>query len=206
MDPTLSIDVKDCLARSGDAWPTALLATKSSDDLRKLWFVLLKEKNFLLTERSAFRQMGQPQKAHGRLKKVRVSMKRLLRVITRREIHEQVVRGKEILEAQTTRESLETQRFQVEETIKEYQHKLGRLGVAQDSLQRTMWTNALLAAAQRHESLLLKLKPLRMVALQAVAPNWRYSRRYSDIPGHMSWKPVYIKALAHRHKLIPKRY
>ena len=47
------------------------LRLKSYDDLHKLWYVLLKEKNLLLTERLWYRHIGQMAPSPGRMLKVR---------------------------------------------------------------------------------------------------------------------------------------
>ncbi|CAK9075674.1 39S ribosomal protein L47 [Durusdinium trenchii] len=117
-DPLINAAQKQEWAKSGDPWPAVLLRQKSFEDMHKLWYVLLKEKNFLLAEQHEARQNRVRWKHHGRLKKVKLSMKRILTVLTRREIHQQVLRSKEMLLQQTQREELETQRFQLEESMK----------------------------------------------------------------------------------------
>ncbi|XP_034294817.1 large ribosomal subunit protein uL29m [Pantherophis guttatus] len=71
--------------KSGDSWTVEQLRGKSSDDLHKLWYVLLKERNMLLTlEQEAKRQtltMPSPE----RLEKVIKSMERMDQVIQERE-------------------------------------------------------------------------------------------------------------------------
>ncbi|KAG9351225.1 hypothetical protein JZ751_025116 [Albula glossodonta] len=71
--------------KSGAPWTAKQLRTKSNEDLHKLWYVLLKEKNMLLTiEQEAKRQrlsMPSPE----RLKKVERSMIRLDTVVKERE-------------------------------------------------------------------------------------------------------------------------
>ncbi|XP_075426842.1 large ribosomal subunit protein uL29m [Ascaphus truei] len=71
--------------KSGDAWGRKQLRGKSSEDLHKLWYVLLKEKNMLLTvEQEAKRQrvaMPSPE----RLEKVDKSLEKLHEVVTERE-------------------------------------------------------------------------------------------------------------------------
>merc|ERR1719487_2216604 len=110
MDPALTGDEKMRNAVSGDPWPAVLLRLKSFEDLHKLWYVLLKEKNLLMAERLDSRQAGVRWKNFGRLKKVKLSMKRILTVLSRREIHEQALRGKELLAKQQEREALEASR------------------------------------------------------------------------------------------------
>ncbi|XP_053706791.1 39S ribosomal protein L47, mitochondrial [Synchiropus splendidus] len=71
--------------KSGAPWTAKLLRAKSNEDLHKLWYVLLKEKNMLLTlEQEAKRsrvQMPSPE----RLRKVERSMIRLDTVVKERE-------------------------------------------------------------------------------------------------------------------------
>ncbi|KAJ9177844.1 hypothetical protein P3X46_013010 [Hevea brasiliensis] len=72
----------------GRSWKASELRLKSWDDLRKLWYVLLKEKNMLMTQR----QMLHAQKLRfpnpERLPKVRKSMCRIKQVLTERAIEE----------------------------------------------------------------------------------------------------------------------
>lgn len=56
---------------TGRAWTANELRLKSFEDLHGLWFVLLKEKNNILTERLHLKQGGMAQPDGGRLKKVR---------------------------------------------------------------------------------------------------------------------------------------
>ncbi|XP_060623453.2 large ribosomal subunit protein uL29m isoform X1 [Anolis sagrei] len=71
--------------KSGDSWTMEQLRGKSSEDLHKLWYVLLKERNMLLTlEQEAIRQRL-PMPSPERLEKVKDSMDRMDRVIQERE-------------------------------------------------------------------------------------------------------------------------
>eukprot|EP01129_Flabellula_baltica_P005781 TRINITY_DN2117_c0_g1_i2.p1 TRINITY_DN2117_c0_g1~~TRINITY_DN2117_c0_g1_i2.p1 ORF type:complete len:122 (-),score=29.14 TRINITY_DN2117_c0_g1_i2:16-381(-) len=73
----------DCVGR---AWSASELRLKSFSDLHKLWFVLLKEKNMLLTQREAFRKSGERESYPSpyRLRKVRKSMARIQVVLGER--------------------------------------------------------------------------------------------------------------------------
>lgn len=72
---------------------------KSFDDLHKLWYVLLKEKNALLTEfydcESRNLQMPHPERLH----KVKLSMKRLKGVLNERKIeYDKINEAKDVSE------------------------------------------------------------------------------------------------------------
>ncbi|GBG31506.1 54S ribosomal protein L4, mitochondrial [Hondaea fermentalgiana] len=74
----------DGTVETGRAWTADELRLKSFDDLRKLWFILLKEKNMLLTEKHLARSMGQPMVGADRIRKVKTSMARLKTVVNER--------------------------------------------------------------------------------------------------------------------------
>ena len=78
----------------GRAWKSSELRLKSFDDLHKLWYVLLKEKNALLTEfydcQSRNVSMPHPE----RLDKVKLSMKRLKGVLTERKMEYEKLNSK----------------------------------------------------------------------------------------------------------------
>jgi len=181
-DPQINAGQKQANAISGDPWPAVLLRLKSFEDMHKLWYVLLKEKNFLLAEQHEARQNQIRWKHHGRLKKVKLSMKRILTVLTRREIHQQALRAKEILSQQDLREELETQRFHLEESIKVLSHKIRR-SEPHDSLATAAWKATLQKYEADHARLLKELVPLRRDTMQLLTPDWRYSRKFSDLPG-----------------------
>ncbi|XP_070262863.1 large ribosomal subunit protein uL29m isoform X2 [Myotis yumanensis] len=71
--------------KSGAAWTCQQLRNKSNEDLHKLWYVLLKERNMLLTlEQEAKRQIL-PMPSPERLEKVIESMDALDKVVQERE-------------------------------------------------------------------------------------------------------------------------
>ncbi len=76
----------------GASWSCAQLRNKSFEDLRKLWFVLLKEKNMLMTYRQHCRQTSTPMKNPERLPLVRKSMANIKVVIDERS-HEHKMEG-----------------------------------------------------------------------------------------------------------------
>lgn len=194
MDPALTGDEKMRNAASGDPWPAVLLRLKSFEDLHKLWYVLLKEKNLLMGERLEARQAGVRWKNYGRLKKTKLSMKRILTVLSRREIHQHCLRGKEMLEKQEQRESIESQRFHLEESMKSLSYKIGRLG-PRDSLQSAAWKATLQKYETDHANIMRELVPLRKDTMQLLVTDWRYQRKYSDLPGAFPWRKQWVRAL-----------
>ena len=70
----------------GKAWSPGLLRLKSNEDLHKLWYVLLKEKNLILADKQLLRQHRMPLDFKQKLLKVRQSMARLLTVVRERDI------------------------------------------------------------------------------------------------------------------------
>ena len=72
--------------RNGRAWRTAELRLKSFDDLHKLWYILLKERNVLLSERAWCKTNGYYwENGFSNLLKVKQSMARLKGVVRERE-------------------------------------------------------------------------------------------------------------------------
>ncbi|KAM6962526.1 large ribosomal subunit protein uL29m [Aplochiton taeniatus] len=71
--------------KSGSPWTSKQLRTKSNEDLHKLWYVLLKEKNLLLTLEQESKRQRLQMPSPERLKKVERSMKRLDTVVKERE-------------------------------------------------------------------------------------------------------------------------
>ncbi|XP_073225249.1 uncharacterized protein [Cicer arietinum] len=72
----------------GRSWKASELRLKSWDDLQKLWYVLLKEKNMLMTQRQMLHAQNLRFPHPERLPKVRKSMCRIKHVLTERAIEE----------------------------------------------------------------------------------------------------------------------
>ncbi|KAG9441673.1 hypothetical protein H6P81_017527 [Aristolochia fimbriata] len=72
----------------GRSWKASELRLKSWDDLHKLWYVLLKEKNMLMTQRQMLHAQNLRFPNPERVPKVRKSMCRLKHVLTERAIAE----------------------------------------------------------------------------------------------------------------------
>uniref|UniRef100_A0A803SNM4 Large ribosomal subunit protein uL29m n=1 Tax=Anolis carolinensis TaxID=28377 RepID=A0A803SNM4_ANOCA len=70
---------------TGDSWTVEQLRGKSSEDLHKLWYVLLKERNMLLTLEQEAKRQRLPMPSPERLDKVKDSMDRIDRVVQERE-------------------------------------------------------------------------------------------------------------------------
>lgn len=72
----------------GRSWKASELRLKSWDDLNKLWYVLLKEKNMLMTQRQMLNAQNLRFPNPERLPKVRKSMCRIKQVLTERAIED----------------------------------------------------------------------------------------------------------------------
>merc|ERR1719347_1064115 len=70
--------------RVGREWKTDELRLKSNEDLHKLWFVLLKEKNMLLTMEHAYKEEYVAMPNPERIDKVEMSMENLEEVVRER--------------------------------------------------------------------------------------------------------------------------
>nr|XP_026690876.1 39S ribosomal protein L47, mitochondrial-like isoform X1 [Ciona intestinalis] len=71
--------------KSGSSWSRDLLRLKSTEDLHKLWFVLLKERNMLQTLELYCKNEDEPMPGPDRLEKVAESMSNLRDVFDERE-------------------------------------------------------------------------------------------------------------------------
>uniref|UniRef100_H2ZFI3 Large ribosomal subunit protein uL29m n=1 Tax=Ciona savignyi TaxID=51511 RepID=H2ZFI3_CIOSA len=71
--------------KSGSSWSVDLLRRKSTEDLHKLWFVLLKERNMLQTLELHCKTEDEPIPGPDRLEKVAESMSNLRDVLDERE-------------------------------------------------------------------------------------------------------------------------
>ncbi|XP_069123686.1 large ribosomal subunit protein uL29m-like [Argopecten irradians] len=71
--------------KTGRPWKMDELRIKSNTDLHKLWYVLLKERNMLLTMRHAYRHEGTAFPNPERIDKVEESMENLMEVIKERD-------------------------------------------------------------------------------------------------------------------------
>ena len=72
-------------SRNGRAWRTSELRLKSYDDLHRLWFLLLKERNVLMTEKEWCRSNGRYWvNGQSNLYKVKRSMARIKGVVGER--------------------------------------------------------------------------------------------------------------------------
>uniref|UniRef100_A0ACD5XR86 Uncharacterized protein n=2 Tax=Avena sativa TaxID=4498 RepID=A0ACD5XR86_AVESA len=72
-----------CIGRS---WKASELRLKSWDDLQKLWYVLLKEKNMLMSQRQMLNSENMRFPNPERISKVKKSMCRIKHVLTERAI------------------------------------------------------------------------------------------------------------------------
>lgn len=191
---SVSMKTKLEYAKTGDAWPCVLLRKKSFEDLHKLYYICLKEKNKLLGEQYYNFQNSTKMIQHGRLKKVKLTMKRILTVLSRRAIHQQCLRAKQILQKQKEREFYETQKFQLEEQMLYLKHKLNTLK-NNTSLEKSSIQISLTKLQNKIEKINILLNPLRKETMHLLIPHFQYQRKYSDLPGFISWKKQNIVAL-----------
>jgi large subunit ribosomal protein L47 len=194
---------------TGDAWPAALLRLKSFDDLHRLWFVALKEKNLLLSERQLYRSYNvrTPWPHHGRLKKTKLTMKRILTVLTRRSIDAECVQAREILARQKRREFLEYEKLRLDRSLQELDEKLRAILHPQPQT-RSLVAKALPAAIAKNRRRLAvveqQLTILRAQTTVLTKPVWQLQRKFSDLPGNLRWKPLWVRALEERKRSLVK--
>lgn len=72
--------------KSGRSWEASEIRKKSIADLHALWFVLLAERNKLLSERFQARKDKRQMQGYERLRKVKQSMARIMTVLREREL------------------------------------------------------------------------------------------------------------------------
>lgn len=76
---------KEEQGKTGRSWRASELRAKSHEDLHKLWYILLKERNMLLTLKHEARRQGEIMPSPERMRKVRKSMARIRVVLGERE-------------------------------------------------------------------------------------------------------------------------
>jgi len=77
----------------GRAWKAEELRLKSFEDLHRLWFVLLKERNLLATQKAEAQRLGQRWFGTSRIFKAKESMARIKTILLERQrIHSQALR------------------------------------------------------------------------------------------------------------------
>lgn len=95
--------------RTGRPWSVHELRIKSSPDLEKLWFVLMKERNALATYRHYCRQNRTPMRGWERIDKVKSSMKAILHVVAeRRHAYKEVTHDKTFLRQRAIKRQAQT--------------------------------------------------------------------------------------------------
>jgi len=99
---------------TGRPWRTSELRQKSFSDLHKLWFVLLKERNMLLSQRAEVRSTKDPTAfpLPYRLKKVKLSMNRIKVVLGERQrIHAEAKHQIRLMYAKQKKERLKNEKM-----------------------------------------------------------------------------------------------
>ena len=74
---------------AGKAWGPSLLRLKSTEDLHKLWYILLREKNIILSDSHLAKQHRMTIENRQKMLKVKQSMARLLTVVRERELEKE---------------------------------------------------------------------------------------------------------------------
>ena len=88
------------------------------------------------------------------------------------------------------------------------QAKLDRLeNESPDAISRQAWLATLDKNEQELQTTLqTKLKPLRRATMALLTPDWRYSKKYTDLPGCKRWKKEWVRAMDEHAKRRPVRY
>ena len=76
---------KDLLVKIGRSWKINELRLKNNEDLHKLWYVFIKEKNRLLSDTSIIDRMTGKKMPKSRMQKLLKSMRRITYIITERQ-------------------------------------------------------------------------------------------------------------------------
>ena len=95
-------DSRDKKMTTGRAWRADELRLKADDDLHKLWYVLLREKSLLISDKQFKVQHRMNKGPQDRIIKVRISMARLLTVVHERHLVREAYKAaldKEYMEA-----------------------------------------------------------------------------------------------------------
>lgn len=192
-------------SKTGDAWPCVLLRKKSFEDLHKLYYLCLKEKNKLLGEQNFHLQNNTRMVQPGRVKKVKLTMKRILTVLSRRAIHEQCIRAKEMLKKQQEREIYETEKFQLEEQLLYLRHKMNMLK-GSFSVEKNSLRLSISKIENNINQLSILLNPLKKETMHLLIPHFKYQRKYSDLPGFISWKKQNVVALRNNMSKLRRLY
>ena len=100
---------------AGRAWEASELRRKSFVDLHKLWYVLLKERNVLLTETNRARRFNMRIKAPERKRAVRKGMARIKLVLSERRAAYRIVIDKEKEAQEALEAALEAEKAEQEE-------------------------------------------------------------------------------------------
>jgi hypothetical protein len=95
---------------TGRSWTAADLRRKSFDDLHKLWFVLYKERNLLLTARLTAKRFVKPVSANeeNRYIKVKKSMGAIKKVLDERKKIDKLLKDNQGLESSSTTTEVST--------------------------------------------------------------------------------------------------
>lgn len=89
---SLPVYEMDKVPSYGRAWKADELRIKSFEDLHKLWFVLLKERNLLATQKAEAQRLGQQWFGASRVFKMKLSMARIKTILLERQrMHSQAV-------------------------------------------------------------------------------------------------------------------